>query len=182
MSEDSYQQLLVLDERIELRVKAIRNENDWWLCKRGCDHCCRHLASPPELSRLEWMRVDEAVAALNISVRSEIKKKINLLLMQIASNNMPIHIVCPYLDENSGSCLIYDARPIICRIYGYFVARDGDFYCKFIETEVSSRGDSNVVWGNAEAIYNTLNQISGEPIPFEVHYSQATSLPCIEGC
>ena len=31
--------LLVLDQRIEERVQAIRTHRDWWPCRRGCDSC-----------------------------------------------------------------------------------------------------------------------------------------------
>lgn len=167
---DAQQKLQIIDDRIEARVQAIRADRDWWPCRRGCDHCCRHLARPLELSPLEWVRVDEAVAALKTQIRASVNNKINELLVQIAEDTVGSHVVCPYLDESSGSCLIYEARPIACRTYGFFVARNGDRYCKLIESEVSSRGDNDIVWGNAEAIDDELGRKSGASIPFEVHY------------
>ncbi|MEC4812051.1 MAG: YkgJ family cysteine cluster protein [Scytonema sp. PMC 1069.18] len=124
-STDGVQQKLqLLDERVESRFQAIREGRNWWPCRRGCDHCCRHLAQPPELSPLEWARVDEAIAALAVPIRAEVEKKIHELLIKIAENTVGSQVVCPYLDENSGSCLIYDSRPIACRTYGFFVGRD----------------------------------------------------------
>jgi uncharacterized protein len=171
LMNDVQQQLQLLDERVESRVQAIRDSRDWWPCQRGCDYCCRHLARPPELSPLEWERVDKAVAALSPSIRTEIETHINALLRKIAEDTVGLHVICPYLDEISGSCLIYDARPVACRTYGFFVGRDRDLYCHIIETEVSSRGDDEIVWGNNDAICKDLERISGSLIPFHLHYS-----------
>ncbi|GET44401.1 YkgJ family cysteine cluster protein [Microseira wollei] len=167
---DPRHKLLVLDSRVLRRVQEIRATRDWWPCRRGCDRCCRHLAHPPELSPEEWVRVDEAVAALPATIRTEVEQKIDALLRQIAENNVGKHVVCPYLDQVEGSCRIYEARPIACRTYGFFVARDGEQYCEMIETEVASRDERHIIWGNAEAIRDEIERISGAPIPFEVHY------------
>lgn len=168
---EAQQKLQLIDERIEMRVQAIRAEHDWWLCRQGCDGCCRQLARPPELSSLEWARVDKAVAALDPTVGAEVKNQIDALLVRIAEDTVGTHVVCPYLDERSGSCLIYNARPIACRTYGFFVGRNSNLYCKLIETEVFKRGD-NIVWGNAKAIDDELIRLGGDPVPFEVHYQK----------
>jgi uncharacterized protein len=174
---DKSQQLLNnLDERIESRVQAIRAERDWWLCQQGCDHCCRHLAHPPELSAVEWKRLDEAVVHLPTPERMVVEQKIDTLLQQISEGTLS-QVVCPYLNEQEGICRIYDSRPIACRTYGFFVARDHDQYCHKIETEINNRADQAIVWGNAETIRNDLEQISGSPIPFEVHYHDRTPAP-----
>lgn len=169
---DNLRQLLQgLDERIELRVQAIRAERDWWPCQRGCDHCCRHLAHPPELTAVEWERVDEAIAQLSSSERVVVEQRINALLQQISEDALDSFVVCPYLNEQEGICRIYDARPIACRTYGFFVARDHDQYCQQIETEIHERGENAIIWGNAETVRHDIEQMSGTPIAFEKHYS-----------
>ncbi|MCT7952718.1 YkgJ family cysteine cluster protein [Ancylothrix sp. C2] len=172
------QKLLDLEQRIEVRVQDIRASRDWWPCRRGCDQCCRQLAQPPELSLQEWARIDEAVAALSATVRAEVVQKIEQLLVQIAKNIVGSHVVCPYLDENEGACRIYDARPIACRTYGFFVARNGSDYCQIIEKEVFSRTDAatDIVWGNAESIHNEIERVCGKLIPFDAHYQRSNSL------
>jgi uncharacterized protein len=160
-----------LDERIESRVQAIRFERDWWPCQRGCDHCCRHLAHPPEFSAAEWKRVDEAVAQLPSSEQVVVKQRINALLQQIAEDTLDSSVVCPYLNEQEGACRIYDARPIACRTYGFFVARDHDQYCQQIETTINQRGETAIVWGNAESVRHDIERISGAPIAFEQWHS-----------
>lgn len=175
LMKEAQQELLELEERVEARVQDIRASRDWWPCRRGCSQCCRQLAQPPELSVQEWERIDEAVVALPKHIRTEVEQKINHLLVQIAENTVSSQVVCPYLDENEGACRIYDARPIACRTYGFFVACNGNDYCEIIENEVSSRSHttSDIVWGNAEAIRNEIEQVFGLTIPFDVHYSQA---------
>ncbi|HEY9852050.1 MAG TPA: YkgJ family cysteine cluster protein [Leptolyngbyaceae cyanobacterium] len=172
------QKLLDLEQRIEVRVQDIRASREWWPCRRGCDRCCRQLAQPPELSLQEWTRIDKAVAALPATIRTEIKQKIEQLLVEIAKNTVNSPVVCPYLDENEGACRIYDARPIACRTYGFFVARDGNDYCQIIENELSFRTDTatDIIWGNAESIRNEIEKSCGESIPFNVHYQRTNSL------
>lgn len=159
-----------LDAKIDARVQSIRAERDWWPCQRGCSFCCRHLAHPPELSAAEWERVDAAVSSLPDAVRVTVKQRINALMQQITEQTLGSAVVCPYLDEQEGACLIYDSRPIACRTYGFFVSRDHDQYCGQIETEVHQRGDHAIVWGNAESIRSDVERISGKAIAFAVHY------------
>lgn len=175
MSEE-YQPLQRLYDQIEARVQAIRADRDWWLCQRGCDFCCRHLAHLPELSAAEWERVDAAVANLPTSVRTVVEQRIEALQRQIEEQTLTAAVVCPYLDEQEGACRIYASRPIACRTYGFFVARDHDQYCDQIETEVRSRQDETIVWGNAEAIRHDLERLSGSPISFERHYRDRNSI------
>ncbi|MCU0552311.1 MAG: YkgJ family cysteine cluster protein [Leptolyngbya sp. Prado105] len=159
-----------LDEHIEARAQAIRAERDWFPCRRGCDHCCRTLAHPPELSQAEWDRVDAAVASLPDAVRAIVEQAIDTLIQKVGSGSCRSTIVCPFLDEQEGACRIYENRPIACRTYGFFVARDHDQYCELVEYEINTREDHTIVWGNAEAIRNQVKQICGETIPFELHY------------
>lgn len=178
---DVEQSLQALDARIESRVQAIRGERDWWPCQRGCDHCCCNLAHPPELSLAEWERVDRAVVELPESAKATIAQKIDALLQQIAEKTLTASVACPYLNEQEGSCYIYDSRPIACRTYGFFVARHHDQYCNLIETQIHDREDHAVVWGNADAICNEVERISGKPISFEMHYRDRGIATSFEG-
>lgn len=164
------QQLLLVDSRVATRVEAIRTPRDWWPCRRGCDQCCRQLARPPILTSCEWERIDAAVVALPSPIRAEVEQKIKTLLAQIASDTVGSRVVCPFLDDSQGACRIYEARPIACRTYGFFVSRGGDDYCQIVEAEVASQGDRDIVWGNANAIDEEMKLLDPDPIPFEEHY------------
>ena len=111
-----------------------------------------------------------AVASLPAPVQVTIKRRIDSLLQQIAEQALSSAVVCPYLNEQEGACWIYDSRPIACRTYGFFVARDHDQYCEKIESEVNTRHDDGIIWGNAEAIRHEAERISGMPVLFEQHY------------
>ena len=39
--------LAALDAEVETRVAAIRADHPDWLCGKGCDACCRRLATLP---------------------------------------------------------------------------------------------------------------------------------------
>ncbi|XGV94636.1 MAG: YkgJ family cysteine cluster protein [Leptolyngbya sp. BL-A-14] len=164
------QSLQNLDTQIESRVQAIRADRDWWPCRRGCDACCRNLAHPPELSQAEWERVDMAVTSLPAPVQAAIEQRIDSLLQRIRGQVLSSAVVCPYLNAQEGTCWIYDSRPIACRTYGFFAARDHNQYCEKIETEVNTRQDDGIIWGNAEAIRHDVERISSIPILFEQHY------------
>ncbi|NNB89314.1 hypothetical protein [Corallococcus exiguus] len=39
--------------RVETRAADISGSHDGWPCRRGCDHCCRHLAAPLPITQQE---------------------------------------------------------------------------------------------------------------------------------
>jgi Fe-S-cluster containining protein len=64
------------------------------------------------------------------------------------------------LDRERGACLVYDARPIACRTYGFYTERDAGLHCSMVTNAVDAHaaredpasGPTPVVWGNGEAI------------------------------
>ena len=65
-------------------------------------------------------------------------------------------IVCPMLNQKTGTCRVYMYRPTACRTYGFYVQRDKGLYCKDIEAQVANGGLDDVVWGNHNAIDHRL--------------------------
>ena len=43
-----------------------------WPCKRGCDDCCRSLASPMRISRAEWERIEHVLGNNRARVEAHI--------------------------------------------------------------------------------------------------------------
>ena len=102
-------------------------------CNKGCSTCCEnvHISVFPE----ELNIIVRNLNSLNYKTRSNIAKKINLIdknwkssgnisfnsdeinNIQLFMNNQ--HKInsysCPLL--NNGSCLIYENRPAVCRVY-----------------------------------------------------------------
>lgn len=139
--------LTQLHADIEARVRAIRDDNPDWLCRQGCDGCCRRLAEVPRLTAEEWAWLRDGLAALPSERLREIGQDIDALAEQTSRP-----LVCPLLDRSAGACLVYAHRPVACRTYGFYVQRDKGLYCKDIESRVAGGGWAGVVWGNQDAI------------------------------
>ena len=140
-----------LDTTVEARSAAIQAEHGFWPCKRGCDACCRSLASLPMVTRPEWERIRNAVAALDDEVRSDVHAR-------IMSATAAYPVVCPMLNASRGECRIYAARPIACRTYGFYAERDAALHCDDVARAVRDN-DAQVVWGNGESINRDLDAL-----------------------
>jgi Fe-S-cluster containining protein len=143
--------LIQLHADIETRVQSIRAGRSDWLCRMGCDGCCRRLAEVPRLTSAEWDLLKDGLAALPSEQLREIGRDIAAL-----AEKPPRPIVCPLLDPSAGACRVYVHRPVACRTYGFYVQRDQGLYCKDIESRVAGGDWFDVVWGNQDAIDRRL--------------------------
>jgi Fe-S-cluster containining protein len=143
--------LFQIQEAVRLRTEAISSTQTDWPCRKGCDDCCRHLASTPRVSRQEW----QAIAAALDALPSEIANAARDRIRHSASAERPV--VCPLLDTASGTCLVYDARPVACRAYGFYAERQFVLGCSRIE--VASEAAPGVVWGNHTALVEELRAL-----------------------
>jgi Fe-S-cluster containining protein len=143
--------LIQLHDDIEARVRTIRDGNADWLCRMGCDGCCRRLAEIPRLTAAEWDLLKDGLAALSPELRQDIGRNIVALAEQ---SSRPIE--CPMLNRSAGACTVYAYRPVACRTYGFYVQRDKGLYCKDIEAQVADGELSGVVWGNHDAVDHRL--------------------------
>jgi hypothetical protein len=104
-------------------------------CTRGCDGCCRHLSLfPVEASTLAL-----ALRDLPMSDRRRVRERARTALPSDP---------CPLLEQHR--CLLYAARPLICRTHGLplLVNRDGRRqvdYCPLNFKGVSSLPGSAVI-------------------------------------
>ena len=51
---------------------------------------------------------------------------------------------------------VYSQRPVACRTYGYYVQRDKGLFCQDIEIREADGALADVVWGNHDAIDQSL--------------------------
>jgi Fe-S-cluster containining protein len=72
-------------------------------CQAGCDGCCRHLSLFP----VEAAALAAALADLSPARAEHIRRR---------ARNAPLDGPCPLLEK--GVCLLYAARPLICRTHG----------------------------------------------------------------
>lgn len=112
-------------------AEAGRKSGAWLACRPGCNQCC--IGSFP-ITALDAMRLREGLAALERSDpqrAARVRERAQAMVEQIrevfpedplagvlekegALDNEP----CPALDPQTGTCDLYAARPITCRIFG----------------------------------------------------------------
>ena len=104
-------------------------------CTSGCDGCCRHLSLFP----VEAAALAAALQELPLSDRRRIRERARATLPKDP---------CPLLEQHR--CLLYTARPLICRTHGLplLMNRDGRRqvdYCPLNFRGVSSLPGSAVI-------------------------------------
>jgi len=93
-----------LIDKVESKcAEIIRNFGDHINCKKGCSECCVHISIFPV-----------EAAAMAISLKDKVEDDILLILDKLEVKNTDN---CPLLHENK--CILYEARPIICRTHGF---------------------------------------------------------------
>jgi uncharacterized protein len=131
-----------------------------WPCRKGCAQCCRRLAAEPVVTGAEWREVERAIDALPQEVAVAARRRIR------ERAGMARPVVCPLLEESAGVCLVYGARPVACRAYGYYVERGRVLGCEQIEALAAEQSEA-VVWGNQEALEGKTDEL-GRAAPFSV--------------
>ena len=162
--------LLQLHREVDSRASKIASSQIHWPCRRGCNTCCRRLAELPRLARAEWDLLEEGLARLPGPLQVQIGERIHAL----RPGERPT--VCPFLDREAGSCLVYEYRPVACRTYGFYVERDRGLYCGQIEERVNSGEFAGVVWGNVAGVEARVEGL-GERIGLPEWFSDSPEWP-----
>lgn len=140
--------LPLFDSEIAARCEQTAQAHPFWPCRSGCDGCCRSLGDIPAVSEPEWRRLHEALLSLPPHGRAAVEKKLEQL-----RRGATRPITCPFLDEERGMCRVYEARPLGCRTYGFYVeGRDGK-HCQRVTDALTEHDASDVVWGNEAALF-----------------------------
>jgi Fe-S-cluster containining protein len=112
-------------------AEAARRSGPWLACHRGCCQCC---IGPFPITALDAIRLREGLAELatrdparadRVKNRAAVSATrlerefpgdtaTRVLEIEGAADDEP----CPALDPDSGSCDLYEARPITCRTFG----------------------------------------------------------------
>ncbi len=175
MRRESSPPLPVFHDHIEARVRDVREQHAWWPCQRGCDGCCRNLGELPHATIAEWGRVGAAIDELSASTRAEVAARMGAL----AAHPETRPIICPMLDREAGACSIYDARPLACRTYGYYVSRGEGRWCGLIENELAARPEEaeGITFGNLDAFEAEVRACHGDTISLLTWWSSRTRDP-----
>ncbi|BCR05601.1 hypothetical protein DESUT3_26700 [Desulfuromonas versatilis] len=105
----NYRQLVARVD--ELCARIVGEFSAQIACRRGCDACCRHLA----LFQVEAAALALALEELGGARADHIRAR-----AAAASPEGP----CPLLED--GACLLYAARPLICRTHGLPLLSTGE--------------------------------------------------------
>jgi uncharacterized protein len=140
-----------IQEDVSFRASEIASRHSGWPCRKGCDECCRRLAAAPRVTADEWRSIAAALDALRADVAEAARRRI----AESASVSGPL--VCPLLDTVSGTCLVYEARPVACRAYGFYAERAFVLGCARIESMSEALPD--VIWGNHNALQERLHRL-----------------------
>ena len=105
--------LALLDRVDELCRRTASRFDSHITCRPGCDACCRHLS----IFAVEAAALGRALDALPEPDAASIRRA-----AELTGPEDP----CPLLHD--GLCLLYRARPIICRTHGLplLISRDGE--------------------------------------------------------
>jgi len=98
---DNYRALVARVDEFSARIH--REFADHLRCRRGCDACCRHLT----LFAVEGAALRGAWRKLPPGQRDAVSRR-----AAAAAEDGP----CPLLENQA--CLLYEARPILCRTHG----------------------------------------------------------------
>ena len=138
-------------ETVRQRAEEMTAIDGAWPCHKGCDECCRHLAAEPRVTRAEWESISAALANLPGGTARGVFARIR------KSSAAFRPVVCPLLDADSGTCLVYEARPVACRAYGFYAERQFVLGCGRIEALGLRSPD--LVWGNHRSLEASLGAL-----------------------
>ncbi len=163
--------LRLFDETIAHRVDAIADAHPWWPCRCGCDGCCRNLGDVPRATAAEWARVGEALHALDETARAVVHRDLDAFCED--PDRQPVG--CPLLDRERGACRIYEARPLACRSYGFFVSRGDGRWCGLVEAALDAHPDeaSAITFGNRDALDHEVRAALGDTIAMDAWWRSA---------
>ncbi|MDE3166622.1 MAG: YkgJ family cysteine cluster protein [Acidobacteriota bacterium] len=146
-------ELVRIREEVARRAEAIADGAEW-PCRKGCDECCRKLAAAPRVSEAEWREIAAALEAMDGAGAERVRRRIR----EAGGETRPV--TCPLLDREAGACLVYGARPVACRAYGFYAERDGVLGCGRIAALAEE--SAQVVWGNHAALGERLRGLGRE--------------------
>ncbi len=102
-------------------AEAVRRGGAWIACRPGCCECC---IGPFSISQSDAARLREGMARLDAVTSQRVRDRARNYIASIHSydeDGLPEgmdDVACPALDPASGTCDLYDARPITCRTFG----------------------------------------------------------------
>lgn len=118
-------------------AEAARRSGAWLVCRPGCCECC---IGPFAITPLDAVRLRLGLAELEANdapraarVRQRVRAAVEALPplpgdaeFESWLEALPDDDPCPVLDPETGTCDLYSARPVTCRVFGPPVRWGGD--------------------------------------------------------
>jgi Fe-S-cluster containining protein len=106
-----------IDELLESFLQRSAAEGQLADCKKGCAWCCHQevFAVTHEFLFLNDYVKRNFSGAVREKILEQARKKVMRSMHLSVEEQLQIRVRCPFLD--SGACLVYEARPMACRIY-----------------------------------------------------------------
>ena len=138
-------------------------------CRPGCDACCRHLS----IFAVEAAALQRALRHLN-------EQQAEVIRQAAAASASSPDSPCPLLQ--GGLCLLYQARPIICRTHGLplLIERDGareiDFCPENFRDTASIPGSAVIDLDRLNATLAAINTLFVHSFPGPERLTMAQAL------
>jgi Fe-S-cluster containining protein len=122
-------------------AEAVRKSGAWVVCQPGCTPCCH---GPFPISQHDALRLISGLRALEHrdsqrAIRVRDRARVVVKRFRELSDDEP----CPVLDPETGTCDLYSARPMTCRVFGPAV-RGGDGQIGVCELCYSGASDEEI--------------------------------------
>ncbi len=85
---------------------------------RGCDQCGLRCSSDVPATQQEWSALQEHIAALPPEGQDEISVVEKQDKTYSLGDDVTVQM-CRYRDMDAGRCMVYQARPLVCRLLGH---------------------------------------------------------------
>src|ERR1019366_7559055 len=118
---------------------AARRSGEWLLCRPGCTQCCHGVFAIHQLDAARLRHGLEELEASDPEQPGRVKQRAQAAVDQLAANfpgdpasgildeskeaqarfeEFANDEACPVLDPSTGTCDLYQARPMTCRVFG----------------------------------------------------------------
>lgn len=108
---------VAVDELLESFLARTAGEGSPAECKKGCAWCC-HQAVYAVTHEFLYLR-EYVSQSLTEDQRNRVLERARLKVLQTiklpVDEQLKVRAACPFLEDNS--CMVYEARPMACRIY-----------------------------------------------------------------
>lgn len=116
--EEPYQRgssLLILANHFLKIAKRAQKVESLITCRQGCSHCCRQAVA---LTAIEAATIVQFATEKQIAIDEEkLKKQIDWSTDEQWAEQPEQDRTCIFLNDGTGDCSIYPARPLACRKY-----------------------------------------------------------------